>query len=125
MAATGPQGDWADQLERNEHGLKILTFANARAMAAAGERVGWYVAPFATKWTVGRKAGNSARYHIVTDDREPLVFDTVWQAKRFLSTLVAAAVQPRLAGHRFTEASPARALEFRGKPAARTGARSV
>jgi hypothetical protein len=103
MNEAAPDTQWLDELDCNEFGTKILTYARARSMAAGGAQCGWYVAPFATKWTVGRMASREARFHILMEDQEPLTFETIWSAKTFLSKLLGPSVRPAILWRRFMQ----------------------
>jgi hypothetical protein len=77
---------WEHFLDRNSYGRRILSVERASQLAASGEISGWYVAPHAMKWTVGRQAGTE-RYHVVDSNGEPLVFDSTLAAQEFLFRL--------------------------------------
>jgi hypothetical protein len=51
---------WVAGLEANSHGVRVLTLTKAFEMAASGSSTGWYIAPFALKWTVGPHGGRAA-----------------------------------------------------------------
>jgi hypothetical protein len=79
--------DWDATLETNSCGRRILTLPAAREMAARGEMSGWYVAPFATVWTVGRES-TEERYHILDADGEPITFASPEAAQAFVNGLL-------------------------------------
>jgi hypothetical protein len=61
-------------------------------MAARGSSMGWYISPFALKWTVGRMAG-ARRYHVMQDG-EPITFESVAEASNFLAGILRLASMP-------------------------------
>jgi hypothetical protein len=91
MGKPATTGNWCAILELNHCGHKILTLPTALAMAAAGADSGWYVAPFALVWTVGRAADDNEKYHITRDDGEPISFPTREEAASFVDSLCALA----------------------------------
>lgn len=54
--------------------------------------MGWYIAPFALKWTVGRMAG-ARRYHVMQNG-EPITFESVAEASNFLAGILRLASMP-------------------------------
>ena len=89
-----PQSDgWVDGLDSNTYGVRLLTLRKARELAASGSSAGWYISPFALKWTVGRMARDGRRYHVV-DDGEPVRFETMAEAAAFLSGILRLAAAP-------------------------------
>jgi hypothetical protein len=98
-ASTNPSEtpeDWVDQLETNSHGVRLLTLRRAFELAAKGCCAGWYISPFAVKWTVGRMARNGRRYHVLSDG-EPMCFDSVAEAFQFLGGILRLAAAPQVA----------------------------
>jgi len=85
---------WVQELETNVHGVRILTLRKAFVMAASGRSAGWYIAPFALKWTFGRAAADNRRYHVICDG-EPIVFDSVAEAYQFLAGMLRLAAAPK------------------------------
>jgi hypothetical protein len=83
---------WVAGLDANCHGVRILTLTKAFEMTASGSSTGWYVSPFALKWTVGRTAG-ARRYHVMQNG-EPLTFDSVAEATNFLAASLGVAAMP-------------------------------
>ena len=79
--------DWVTALDTNVHGRRLLTLSKALAMAHGGAS-GWYVAPFAMEWTVGRAASDGERYHILRNDGEPICFCHREEAVRFVEKLL-------------------------------------
>lgn len=86
--------DWVKDLETNAFGVKLLTLRKAFMMAAAGSCAGWYIAPFALKWTVGRAAANGSRYHVISAG-EPITFDSIGEAYEFLAGILRLAASPQ------------------------------
>lgn len=78
--------DWRLTLSENVHGRKVLTLDQALAMAARGDTDGWYVAPYATAWTVGRTFRGDG-YHVLLWDDEPMWFPSYEAANSFLGML--------------------------------------
>ena len=71
-------------LERNSHGLSVLTIARARELAHAVLPGGWYIAPFAgSRWTVGL-LHDGVCYHVLDDRGEPVQFDCGRDARHYL-----------------------------------------
>jgi hypothetical protein len=91
-----PDEDWVDQLEMNSHGVKLLTLRRAFELAATGCGAGWYISPFAVKWTVGRMAKDGRRYHVICDG-EPMRFESLADAFQFLSGILRLAAVPQVA----------------------------
>ena len=85
--ASPASADWVDGLDVNDYGRRVLTLAKALAMANAGAR-GWYVAPFAMEWTIGRASAGGERFHILRDDGEPICFRQREDAARFIDKLL-------------------------------------
>ena len=83
---------WVAGLDANCHGVRILTLTKAFEMTASGSFTGWYVSPFALKWTVGRMAG-ARRYHVMQNG-EPITFDSVAEASTFLAASLRIAAMP-------------------------------
>ena len=79
--------DWVTALDTNVHGRRFLTLSKALEMAHGGAS-GWYVAPFAMEWTVGRAASDGERYHILRNDGEPISFCLREEAVRFVERLL-------------------------------------
>jgi hypothetical protein len=88
--------DWVDQLETNRHGVRLLTLRRAFELAAKGCCAGWYISPFAVKWTVGRMAKNGQRYHVISEG-EPMRFDNVAEAFQFMGGILRLAAAPQVA----------------------------
>ena len=86
--------EWVQDLETNAHGVRMLTLRKAFLMAANGCAAGWYIAPYALKWTFGRAAGDNRRYHVICDG-EPIVFDSVAEAFQFLAGMLRLAAAPK------------------------------
>lgn len=84
--------NWVAELEANSHGVRVLTLTKAFEMAASGSCVGWYIAPFKLKWTVGRFA-DARRYHVIQDG-EPITFESVGEASDFLARILRLASTP-------------------------------
>lgn len=81
--------DWCERLDTNHFGRKVLTLTTALAMAEGGASDHWYVAPFATAWTVGRCTRDGEAYHILLEDEDPIWFPTRRTAMSFVDTLIA------------------------------------
>ncbi|MGZ8154072.1 MAG: hypothetical protein ACXW2A_17255 [Burkholderiales bacterium] len=79
--------EWVTRLETNPYGLRILTLHMAFQLAGDQASSGWYIAPYALKWTVGRAASPDRRYH-VTCSGEPITFETVHAAFEFLTDML-------------------------------------
>ena len=89
-----PQSDgWVDGLDSNAYGVRLLTVHKARELAASGSSAGWYISPFALKWTVGRMSRDGRRYHVL-EDGEPVRFETMAEATAFLSRILRLAAAP-------------------------------
>lgn len=80
--------EWVDELDTNAHGRKILTFSNALQLASNGCSSGWFVAPYATYWAIGREADDGERYYLLRPSGEPVVFESRQDARRFLEALL-------------------------------------
>lgn len=87
--------EWIDRLDTNAYGVRMLTLGKARELAAEGTPSGWYIAPFAAKWTAGRMARSGERYHVVCDG-EPIRFDNVAEAFEFFTGTLCLTAAPRL-----------------------------
>ena len=74
---------WLDLQPKNRCGLKILTLPVAR-MIARDFPMDWYVAPYATQWTVGKAGAAPLRFHVLDDNDEPLRFETIKAAQEYL-----------------------------------------
>lgn len=83
---------WVAELDANSHGVRVLTLMKAFEMVASGSSMGWYISPFALKWTVGRMAG-ARRYHVMQND-EPITFESVAEASNFLAGILRLASMP-------------------------------
>lgn len=83
MEGVANRAQWTNDLDTNAHGRKVLTLPKACEIAAAGDGIGWYVAPFAMKWTVGRVGPDDEHYHVINGD-EPITFDETAAARSFL-----------------------------------------
>jgi hypothetical protein len=92
---TPASDEWVDGLDSNVYGVRLLTLRKARELATAGSSAGWYISPFALKWTVGRMARDGRRYHVV-DDGEPVRFETMAEAAEFLSGILRLATAPNV-----------------------------
>ena len=88
--------DWVEHLDTNAHGVKLLTLHRAFELAAAGSCAGWYISPFAAKWTIGRMARTGERYHVVAGG-EPIRFESVGEAFQFLGRIMRVAAAPQVA----------------------------
>ncbi len=88
MMRFGSRDRWVDELDTNEHGRRVLSLDNAKSMAARGDKAGWYIAPFAMKWTIGRMAADREHYYVLLDSGEPVTFESAPEATRFLIDLV-------------------------------------
>ena len=75
--------EWVRELEPNAYGVRFLTLNKAYELASQGYCAGWYIWPFALKWTVGRMCREGRRYHITTAG-EPVRFENVAEAGDFL-----------------------------------------
>jgi hypothetical protein len=95
MGRLGLWSDWVDALEANDHGTKLLTLRKACYLASLGESAGWYVAPHATHWTVGRTGSADTRYHILDEEGEPILSETEEYASQFLSRMLSLARSSR------------------------------
>jgi hypothetical protein len=95
-ARSAPDDEWVRELDTNEYGVRLLTLRKAFELAAAGCCAGWYISPFAVKWTVGRMAKSGQRYHVIADG-EPMRFDSVGEAFQFLGGILRLAAAPQLA----------------------------
>jgi hypothetical protein len=87
--------DWIGELDTNAYGVRLLTLRKAFELAASGCCAGWYIAPFALKWTVGRMAGTGQRFHVISEG-EPIGFESVAEAFQFLGGILRLAAAPQL-----------------------------
>ncbi len=90
-----PPEAWVHQLEANAYGVRLLTLRKALELAAEGCCAGWYIAPYAVKWTVGRKAKSGERFHVIADG-EPVRFESMVEAFQFLGGILRVAAAPRV-----------------------------
>jgi hypothetical protein len=75
----------APVLETNAHGRLVLTLERARALACDGFAGTWYIAPFATRWTIGLLSADDRQPHHVLDETgEPLGFEYESDAWEYL-----------------------------------------
>jgi len=75
----------AQLLETNAQGHPVLTAPRARILACDGFEGTWYIAPFATQWTVGLLSADDGRqYHVLDETGEPLRFEYEWDAWEYL-----------------------------------------
>jgi hypothetical protein len=94
-ANTLQSDEWIGELDTNAHGVRLLTLRRAFELASSGCCAGWYIAPFALKWTVGRMARTGQRFHVISDG-EPISFESVADAFQFLSAILRLAAAPQL-----------------------------
>ena len=72
-------------LETNAQGRPVLTVQRAKTLAFEGFAGTWYIAPFATQWTVGLLSADDRQQHHVLDAAgEPLRFEYEWDAWEYL-----------------------------------------
>lgn len=88
--------DWVEELDSNAYGVRLLTLAKACELAAQGYCAGWYISPFALKWTVGRMTRNGRRYHVLNEG-EPVRFENLADAAEFLVDILRLPAAPKLA----------------------------
>lgn len=100
---------WVNELDTNEHGRRFLTLHKAMLMAADGGKAGWYIAPFAMKWAIGRMTADEERHHVLLENGEPITFQHAREAKAFLSGLLEAGVHIDVPPH---AAKPVRTKMF-------------
>ena len=75
----------ASLLETNAHGRLVLTLERARALAGDGFAGTWYIAPFATRWTIGLlPADDRQQHHVLDETGEPLRFENESDAWEYL-----------------------------------------
>ena len=94
--AAPDRDDWVDGLDTNSYGVKLLTLPKALELASAGARGGWYISPFAVKWTVGRMSTSGHRYHVVSNG-EPIRFESVAEAFQFTGGVLKLGAAPQVA----------------------------
>ena len=94
-AAIDTADAWVNELETNSYGVRLLTLARACELAARGCFAGWYVSPYALRWTVGRMAASGRRYHVI-EGGEPITFDNLGEASQFLSGILHVAAAPKV-----------------------------
>jgi hypothetical protein len=87
---------WVTQLETNVYGVRLLTLRKAFELAAEGCCTGWYISPYAVKWTVGRMAKSGQRFHVISDG-EPIRFESMAEAFQFLDGILRLAAAPKVA----------------------------
>ena len=87
--------DWVRELDSNAYGVRLLTLRKAYELAAQGYSAGWYISPFALEWTVGRMARDGRRYH-VTNAGEPVRFENMAEAARFLVDILRLTAAPKV-----------------------------
>jgi hypothetical protein len=87
--------EWVRELDSNAYGVRLLTLHKAYELAAQGYSAGWYISPFALKWTVGRMARDGRRYH-VTHSGEPLRFENMADADQFLVEILRLTAAPKV-----------------------------
>jgi len=72
-------------LETNAHGCCVLTVARARELGQSDFIGSWYIAPYATQWTVGLLSADDQRqYHVLDESGEPVRFEYEWDAWEYL-----------------------------------------
>lgn len=86
---------WVDRLDANAYGVRLLTLSRACELAAEGSCSGWYIAPFAAKWTAGRMARSGERYHVISDG-EPIRFENMAEAFQFFAGILHLTAAPKL-----------------------------
>jgi hypothetical protein len=91
----GRSDEWVHELDANAYGVRLLTLDKACALAAQGYSAGWYISPFALKWTVGRMALDGRRYH-VTNSGEPVCFENMAEAAEFLVDILRLTAAPQI-----------------------------
>ena len=94
--ATPDSDDWVNALDTNAYGVRLLTLPKALELASSGACGGWYISPFAVKWTVGRRSTSGKRYHVVTNG-EPIRFDSVGEAFQFVGGVLKLGAAPQVA----------------------------
>jgi hypothetical protein len=80
------RGNGVDLSRTEQTALKHLTLGDVARMAARREIDGWYVAPWETKWTIGRKSG--ADYLPIMLGANAMTFDTMAVAEKYLRALL-------------------------------------
>lgn len=90
--------EWIDHLDTNAYGVRMLTLGKACELAAEGTPSGWYIAPFAAKWTAGRMARSGERYHVISDG-EPIRFENMAEAFEFFTGTLRLTAAPKLDLH--------------------------
>jgi hypothetical protein len=79
-------GQMLKLLPRNWSGRPILTVPAARKLAAISGRE-WYVAPYATVWTVGRSI-DGTNFHVIDEKGEPIRFAELVAAGAYLEEVL-------------------------------------
>jgi hypothetical protein len=90
MGAMSNYNEWAEELEVSRFGRKSLTLDKAKTLARFFPS-GWYVAPLASGWTVGKtKAGKRrVKFPIMGCDGAPLTFRSAQDAVKFITSELA------------------------------------
>ena len=94
-AAIDTADAWVNELDTNSYGVRLLTLARACELAARGCLGGWYVSPYALRWTIGRMTGNGRRYHVV-EEGEPITFESPGDAFQFLAARLRVTAAPKV-----------------------------
>lgn len=78
---------WIELLPLNRFGLRVLQVETARMLAVRFPD-GWYIAPYAMRWTVGKTALSSGerRFHLLEAGGEPILFPDPAAAAHYLRT---------------------------------------
>jgi hypothetical protein len=86
MGTLNSYSEWVEELEMSRYGRKSLTLEKARTLARTFPG-GWYVAPLASGWTIGKgkaQGGRRARFPVLGGDGAPLTFDSASEARSFM-----------------------------------------
>jgi len=89
--------DWAKRFQINSH-ARCLTLSDVARMSACREHDGWYVARCDGSWILGRRSDR--RHYPVVIGGEPMAFDSMPKALRYLRALLSPTMQDAQSGLR-------------------------
>lgn len=89
MLTGAKPNDWPERLGAESDVHHSLALLDAVTMAENGEIDGWYVAPLANDWTIGREVEKDDGGCRLVADGEPILFKSMLEAAVYLRRLLA------------------------------------
>jgi hypothetical protein len=78
--------DWTERLREHRRTSRQLTLNDVAGMSDRRETDGWYVAPWKSKWTIGRRSRNE--HYPVVLGAQALTFESKAVAEKYLRALL-------------------------------------